>query len=140
MSFDFTDRGKKPVVENIDSWTKDNNNYRTTVWTGEKMQLTLMSIQPGDDIGLEVHHGIDQFLRIESGKGLCQMGPSEDNLDFEVEVEDDFAIMVPADMWHNVINIGDEPLKLYALYAGPDHLPGTVHVTHEDAINDPNEH
>ena len=140
MSFDFSDRGKKPVVENIDSWTKDNNNYRTTVWTGEKMQLTLMSIQPGDDIGLEVHHGIDQFLRIESGKGLCQMGPSEDNLDFEVEVEDDFAIMVPADMWHNVINIGDEPLKLYALYAGPDHLPGTVHVTHEDAINDPNEH
>ncbi|HHX52704.1 MAG TPA: cupin domain-containing protein [Erysipelothrix sp.] len=140
MSFDFTDRGKKPVVENIDSWTQDNNNYRTTVWTGEKMQLTLMSIQPGDDIGLEVHHGIDQFLRIESGKGLCQMGPSEDNLDFEVEVEDDFAIMVPADMWHNVINIGDEPLKLYALYAGPDHLPGTVHVTHEDAINDPNEH
>ena len=140
MSFDFTDRGKKPVVENIDSWTQDNNNYRTTVWTGEKMQLTLMSIQPGDDIGLEVHHGIDQFLRIESGKGLCQMGPSEDNLDFEVEVEDDFAIMVPADMWHNVINIGDEPLKLYALYAGPDHLSGTVHVTHEDAINDPNEH
>ena len=139
MSFDFTDRGKKPVVENIDSWTQDNNNYRTTVWTGEKMQLTLMSIQPGDDIGLEVHHGIDQFLRIESGKGVCQMGPSEDNLDFEVEVEDDFAIMVPADMWHNVINIGDEPLKLYALYAGPDHLPGTVHVNHEDAINDPNE-
>lgn len=140
MTFDFTDRGKQPVVENIEDWTKANENFRTTVWTGEKMQMTLMTIQPGDDIGLEVHHGIDQFLRIESGKGLCQMGPAEDNLDFEKEVEDDFAIFVPADMWHNVTNTGDEPLKLYTLYAGPDHVPGTVHKTHQDAENDPNEH
>ena len=140
MTFDFSDRGKKPVVENIEEWTKANENFRTTVWTGEKMQMTLMTIQPGDDIGLEVHEGIDQFLRIESGKGLCQMGPSEDNLDFEAEVADDFAIFVPANMWHNVTNTGEEPLKLYTLYAGPDHVPGTVHPTHEDAENDPNEH
>lgn len=140
MNFDFTDRGKQPVVENIEEWTLANENYRTTVWTGSKMQMTLMTIQPGDDIGLEVHEGIDQFLRIEAGQGLCKMGPTEDNLNFEQVVSDDDGIFVPADMWHNVINTGDQPLKLYTIYAGPDHLAGTVHPTHEDARNDPNEH
>ena len=140
MSLNFDDRGKQPVVENIEDWTNENKNYRTTVWTGEKMQLTLMSIEPGDDIGLEVHEDVDQFLRVESGQGLCQMAPTKDNLNFEKEVKDDFAILVPAGTWHNVTNTGDEPLKLYTLYAGPDHLPGTVHPTHQDAIDDPNEH
>jgi len=140
VKYDYSDRGKKPVVENIEGMTVDNDNFRTTIWTGEKLQVTVMSIEPGDDIGLEVHEGIDQFLRIEEGTGLCQMGPSEDNLDFEAEVTDDDAIFVPADIWHNVTNTGDVPLKLYTIYAGPDHLPGTVHKTHEDAENDPNEH
>lgn len=138
--FDFSDRGKKPVVENIEEMTLANENYRTTIWTGAKLQATLMTIQPGDDIGLEVHHGIDQFIRIEEGKGLCQMGESEDALTFEEEVGDDFAIFVPADLWHNVTNTGDIPLKLYTIYAGPDHLEGTVHPTHQDALDDPNEH
>lgn len=91
-------------------------------------------------IGLEVHEGIDQFIRIEEGEGLCKMGPSEDDLNFQEKVTDDDAVFVPADMWHNIENIGDKPLKLYTIYAGPDHLEGTVHVTHEDAENDPNEH
>ena len=138
--FDFSDRGKKPVVENIEEMTLANENYRTTIWTGAKLQATLMTIQPGDDIGLEVHHGIDQFIRIEEGKGLCQMGESEDALTFEEEVGDDFAIFVPADLWHNVTNTGDIPLKLYTIYAGPDHLEGTVYPTHQDALDDPNEH
>ena len=99
-----------------------------------------MTIQPGDDIGLEVHEGIDQFLRIEAGEGLCEMGPTEDDLSFQAEVKDGSAIFVPADMWHNVTNTGSEPLKLYTIYAGPDHLEGTVHETHQDAIDDPNEH
>nr|WP_276939584.1 cupin domain-containing protein [Helcococcus sueciensis] len=140
MKYDYSDRGKEPMVVDIEGMTLENENYRTTIWTGEKLQVTVMTIQPGDDIGLEVHHGIDQFLRIEEGEGLCQMGESEDNLTFEEKVKDDFAIFVPADMWHNVINTGDKPLKLYTIYAGPDHLPGTVHPTHEDAENDPNEH
>ena len=140
MKYDYSDRGKKPVVENIEGMTVENENFRTTIWTGEKLQVTVMSIEPGDDIGLEVHEGIDQFLRIEEGTGLCQMGPTEDNLNFESEVKDDDAIFVPADIWHNVTNTGDIPLKLYTIYAGPDHLPGTVHKTHEDAENDPNEH
>lgn len=128
------------MVVDIEGMTLENNNFRTTIWTGEKLQVTVMTIQPGDDIGLEIHHGIDQFLRIEEGKGLCQMRDAEDNLTFEKEVKEDDAIFVPADTWHNVTNTGDKPLKLYTIYAGPDHVPGTVHVKHEDAENDPNEH
>ena len=135
-----TDKSKKPYVVDIEDLTLQNENYRTTIWTGEKLQLTVMTIEPNDDIGLEVHHGIDQFLRIESGQGLCEMGDAEDNLYFKQKVKDDDAILVPADMWHNVTNTGDKPLKLYTIYAGPDHVPGTIHPTHQDAKNDPNEH
>ena len=139
MSIDEKDYGKQPHVVDIEDLTEDNENYRTTIWTGEKLQLTVMSIEPCDDIGLEVHEGIDQFIRIEEGEGLCQMGPTEDNLDFEREVEDDDAVLVPANVWHNITNTGDEPLKLYTIYAGPDHVAGTVHPTHQDAKDDPNE-
>ena len=139
MSLDYSDRGKQPVVADIEVLTLENDNYRTTIWTGDKLQVTVMAIQPGDDIGLEIHHGIDQFLRIESGTGLCKMGPAADNLTFQQPVKDDDAIFVPADTWHNVENTGTEPLKLYTIYAGPDHVKGTVHPTHEDARNDPNE-
>lgn len=139
MGIDEKDYGKQPHVVDIEDLTEDNENYRTTIWTGEKLQLTVMSIEPGDDIGLEVHEGIDQFIRIEEGEGLCQMGPTKDNLDFEREVEDDDAVLVPANVWHNITNTGDEPLKLYTLYAGPDHVAGTVHPTHQDAKDDPNE-
>ncbi len=139
MGIDEKDYGKQPHVVDIEDITEDNENYRTTIWTGEKLQLTVMSIEPGDDIGLEVHEGIDQFIRIEEGEGLCQMGLTEDNLDFEREVEDDDAVLVPANTWHNITNVGDEPLKLYTIYAGPDHVAGTVHPTHQDAKDDPNE-
>lgn len=139
MDIDYKDHGKEPYVIDIEKTTLDNENYRTTIWTGEKLQVTVMTIQPNDDIGLEIHEGIDQFLRIESGQGLCQMGPAEDDLSFEQNVQDDTAIFVPANTWHNVTNTGDEPLKLYTIYAGPDHVEGTVHPTHEDAKNDPNE-
>ena len=135
----FDDKGKKPWVIDIEKETLNNTNFRTTMWTGQKLQMTVMEIPVGGDIGLEVHHGIDQFLRIEAGKGKCQMGETEDNLDFEVLVSDDDAIFVPADYWHNVTNVGDEPLKLYTIYAGPDHIPGTVHATQADAEADPNE-
>lgn len=136
----YDDQGKKPWVIDIEKETLENSNFRTTMWTGSKLQLTVMEIPVGGEIGLEAHAGIDQFLRIEQGVGLCQMGPTEDNLDFSARVSDDDAIFVPADIWHNVTNIGDEPLKLYTIYAGPDHVPGTVHPTAEDAELDPNEH
>lgn len=132
------DQGLKPYVLNMEKATKLNETFRTTMWTGQHLQMTVMAIPVGEDIGLEVHD-VDQFLRIEDGKGRCQMGPAEDDLDFEQEVEDDWAIFVPAGTWHNVTNIGDEPLKLYTIYAPRDHVPGTVHVTKADAENDPNE-
>jgi mannose-6-phosphate isomerase-like protein (cupin superfamily) len=129
---DMPDHGPKPYVVNIEEATLNNENYRSTVWTGEHIQLTVMSIPVGDDIGLEVHPENDQFLRLEQGKGRVQMGKAKDNLDYDKEVEDDWVIFVPAGMWHNVTNIGDEPMKVYAIY-GPAHHPhGTEHPTKAD--------
>ena len=136
----FDDQGKKPYVIDIEKETLDNTNFRTTMWTGEHIQLTVMEIPVGGDSGLEVHEDTDQFLRIEQGKGRCEMGPAKDDLNFVKEVEDDFAIFVPAGAWHNVTNIGEEPLKLYTIYGPADHLPGTVHKTQADAEADPHEH
>lgn len=133
------DRGKEPYVVDIESKTVNNDNFRTTLWTGAHLQLTLMSIPVGGDIGLEVHPKNDQFLRLEKGKGRVQMGPKKSELTFERDVEDDWAILVPAGTWHNVTNIGDVPMKVYALYGPADHVPGTVHKTQEDAENDPEE-
>jgi mannose-6-phosphate isomerase-like protein (cupin superfamily) len=128
-----TDQGPNPFVVDIEAATLTNENYRTTLWTGAHLQMTVMCIEPGHDIGLEVHEDRDQFLRIEQGKGRVQMGPTEDDLPFDREVEDDWVILVPAGSWHNVTNIGDEDLKLYALYAPPEHPHGAVHVTKAEA-------
>ena len=136
----MTDHGKQPFVLNIEETTETNTFFRDTLWTGEHLQLTVMSIAVGGDIGLEVHQENDQFLRVEGGHGKCEMGPSADDLSQSWEVKDGDAILVPAGVWHNVTNIGDEPLQVYALYGPSDHLPGTRHVTQEDAENDPHEH
>lgn len=93
------------------------------------MQLTLMSIPVGEDIGLEVHPNVDQFLRIEDGQGLVQMGDSKEHLYLKQPVFDDFAIIIPAGAWHNLTNTGDRPLKLYSIYAPPNHPWGTVQET-----------
>ena len=127
------DYGPNPFVINIDDATDKNNTFRTTLWTGDHLQVTLMSIDVGDDIGLEVHEAGDQFIRIEEGQALVKMGNSKDNLDFEKMISDDYAIMIPAGTWHNIINTGNEPLKLYAIYAPPEHPPSTVHLTKADA-------
>lgn len=130
------DQGPHPFALNIEAATIDNARYRATLWTGKFLQMTVMSIEPGHDIGLEVHEDHDQFLRIESGKGRVQMGPAKDNLNFDRVVEDDWAILVPAGSWHNVTNIGEEPLKLYSLYGPPEHKHGTVHETKAEADAD----
>ena len=127
------DYGPQPYVVDINKATKQNNNYRTTLWTGNHLQLTLMSIKVGGDIGVEVHPVIDQFIRIEEGQGIAQMGPSKNNLNFQRNVYDGFAIFVPAGTWHNVVNTGNKPLKLYSIYAPPQHPHGTVHATKEIA-------
>ena len=128
-----TDYGPEPFVINIEEATKQNNNFRTAIWTGNHLQVTLMSIKVGEDIGLEIHPNVDQFLRVEQGQGLVRMGRRKDMLDFQAYVRDGFAIMVPAGTWHNVINTGNIPLKLYSIYAPPQHPHGTVHVTKADA-------
>lgn len=134
------DKGPSPYVVNIEELTTANNNFRTAAWTGKNLQTTLMSIQPGDDIGLEVHQDHDQFLRIEEGIGFVQMGDTVDNLDFEANAEDDFAIFVPAGKWHNITNTGSSPLKLYSIYAPVEHPHGTVHATKTDAEADEHHH
>lgn len=127
------DYGPNPFVINIENATDQNNNFRTALWTGTDLQVTLMSIDIGDDIGLEVHETGDQFIRIEEGQGLVKMGDSKDKLDFQKMVYEDYAIMIPAGKWHNIINIGNKPLKLYAVYAPPQHPHDTVHQTKSDA-------
>ncbi|WP_243577925.1 cupin domain-containing protein [Clostridium minihomine] len=127
------DCGPDPLVINIAKATKDNKNYRTTLWTGKYLQLTLMNIKPGKSIGLEVHPHLDQFIRIEQGTGLVKMGDSKDKLNFQKPVQEGYAIVIPAGKWHNLINTGKQPLKLYSVYAPPQHARGTVHETREIA-------
>lgn len=123
------DYGPEPFVVNITEATKQNNTFRTALWTGNHLQLTLMSVEVGESIGLEVHPNTDQFIRIEEGQGLVNMGDRKDMLDFQEKVYDDFAIIIPAGKWHNIINTGKKPLKLYSIYAPPQHPKGTVHET-----------
>jgi len=132
-SVPITDFGSEPFVTDIVKATSNNNTFRTALWTGKHLQLTLMSIPVGCDIGLEVHPDVDQFLRIEEGQGLTQMGKSKDNLCFKQLVYDDSAIFIPAGTWHNITNTGCKPLKLYSIYAPPNHPHGTVHQTKTEA-------
>ena len=124
-----TDYGPDPFVVDITKATVHNNTFRTALWTGDHLQLTLMSIPVGEDIGLEAHPDVDQFIRIEEGQGLVQMGNSRDNLYLRQPVFDDYAIVIPAGTWHNLTNTGNKPLKLYSIYAPPNHPWGTIHRT-----------
>jgi mannose-6-phosphate isomerase-like protein (cupin superfamily) len=128
------DQGPNPFVTDIEELTVNNTNFRTAQWTGTYLQLTTMSIEVGGEVGLEVHEDTDQFLRVEQGKAKVVMGPSEEVQDKEWVAEDDWAIFVPAGTWHNIINIGDEPLKLYSIYAPSHHALGTVHETYKIAM------
>lgn len=129
----LTDYGPNPFAFNIEEATKINNTFRTAIWTGEHLQVTLMSIKVGEDIGLEIHPDVDQFLRIEDGQGLILIGDTKDRVDFKKLVYDGCAIMIPAGKWHNLINTGNTALKLHSIYSPPQHPYGTVHETKEIA-------
>lgn len=133
MQPNVVDYGPNPYVTNINRATLNNNNYRRVLWTGQHLQSTLMSIPPGGEIGLEVHPGTDQFLRVESGFGMAMMGPAQNNLNYRQQVRNDSAIFVPAGTWHNVVNTGRVALKLYSIYAPPHHPHGTVQKTKAQA-------
>ena len=132
----ITDYGPEPLVVNIDCLTKRNPYYRSTVWTGSHLQVTLMSIPVHGDIGLEMHPDVDQFIRIESGYGMVMMGKSKTLLNDQQNINGNSAVIIPAGTWHNVVNVGWTPLKLYSVYAPPQHPRGTVHKTKEDAEAD----
>ena len=121
-------------VGDIERATLDNQTFRTVLHTGDRLQLTVMRLGPGEDIGRERHPDTDQFLRIESGTGRVEFGRGEDAVDEAHDVEDDWAVVVPAGVWHNVVNTGDGDLTLYSLYAPPEHPDGTVHRTKADAM------
>lgn len=132
---EIIDHGPDPFVANIEEETLANSNYRTTLWTGKNLQVTLMTIQSGHDIGLEVHNTTDQFLRIEEGEATVYLGDSKENLK-SWKANNDDAVIVPAGTWHNLVNSGDTPLKVYSIYAPPQHPHGTVHITKEQADAD----
>ena len=120
-------------VGNVEEATLENTNFRTVLFTGANIQLTVMRLAPGEEIGVEMHDHLDQFLRIEQGSGRVTFGPSAEQVDEEHDVQDDWAVVVPGGTWHNVVNIGSGDLKLYSLYAPPEHPDGTVHRTKEEA-------
>lgn len=131
-NFDFKDHGGEPFVVDIEDYTKENTNFRTTVWTGSSLQMTLMSIPVGGDIGAEIHDDIEQFVRIESGKGEVYIGDTEETMQLYAVVGDDDIIMIPRGKWHNIKNTGDKPMKLYSLYSPAEHAKGAIHVTMEE--------
>ncbi len=137
---DLEDMGESPWVLDIEEATVDNDYYRIARWTGEYMQMVLMSLRPGEIIDLEVHEDHDQFIRIEQGEARVLMGESEDNLYFDETVSDDWAIFIPAGYWHQVINTGNNDLKLYTIYAPSEHPAGIIHETYEEAEEYSHEH
>ncbi len=118
---------QKGFVTNIEKATVENNSFRQVLYTAQNSQLVVMSLLPHEDIGEETHE-LDQFIRIESGRGKAML----DNI--EHVIEDDYAIVIPAGTKHNIINTGDTPMKLYTVYSPPEHQDGIVHKTKQDAI------
>lgn len=117
----------KGYKDNIEKQTEENTDFRRVLYTGHNIQLVLMSIEPGDEIGAEVHDDRDQFFRIEAGEGEITI---DDNV-YRVKADD--AVIVPQGSRHNVKSVGAEPLKLYTIYGPPEHIDGTVHKTSADA-------
>ena len=117
----------KGFVDDIEELTEANDDFRRVLYTGKKLQLVLMALQPGEEIGEGVHADRDQFFRVEKGKGEIVIDG------VTTKIKSDIAMIVPAGARHNVRNTGDKKLRLYTLYAPPEHLDGTVHATKADA-------
>lgn len=125
----ISDYGPDPFVAKVEQLTMMNTYYRTALWTGEHLQMTLMQINPGEDIGLEAHRDHDQYLMVVSGYAHVVMGKTESQLTYRKNVQPGYGIFVPAGTWHNLVNTGNRPLKLFSIYAPPQHPRGTVHQT-----------
>lgn len=119
----------KGYVVNIEDETKQNDNFRKVLYTATKSQLVVMSLNPGEEIGMEVHD-LDQFIRVEDGSGTVVLDGVEH------AIEDDWAVVIPAGTNHNVINTGEGKMKLYTIYSPPEHRMDVVHATKEQAMAD----
>lgn len=127
------DHGPAPYVFSVERAAMQNRNFRTTVWTGECMQMTLMFIEPCGEIGLEIHPETDQYIRVEQGSAIVQMGRCRQQLDFRKSVSCGDAIFVPAGTWHNIVNTGRGNLMVSSVYVPPHHPRGTIHRTKAEA-------
>lgn len=127
------DCGPNPTVVDISRAAGGNPHFRTALWTGRHLQVTLMSIPVGGEIGLEMHGNTDQFLRIDQGTGIVRFGKNQCDVKDVQRVGCQDAVIIPAGTWHNIVNCGNVPLKLYSVYAPPHHPFGTVNKTKEDA-------
>lgn len=129
----MSDRGPEPFAVNLICAAQKNQNFRTALWTGCHLQLTLMCIPVCGEVGLEQHTDTDQLIRVESGRALVCMGACKEKLDVRRCLNSGDAVLLPAGTWHNICNAGNIPLKLSSLYAPPHHPRGTVHRTRAEA-------
>jgi len=121
-------------VDNIETLTKENTNFRKVLFTGKHTQLVVMSLKPGEEIGLETHNHVDQFFRVDKGNGEVIIDGKTS------QITDGFAVIVPAGSEHNIVNTGETDLQLYTLYSPPNHPDGTIHKTYQEAMDAEDEH
>ena len=131
--YGIADKGAEPYVENMELVAAYNTNFRTAIWTGCHLQMTLMSIPACGEIGQEIHQDTDQYIRVEQGYAVVSMGANKNRMDVVQNMRRGDAVFVPAGTWHNIVNAGRMPLNLSSIYAPPHHPKGTVHRTKEDA-------
>ena len=127
------DYGPEPWVTNVERQSSQNQNFRTAIWTGCRLQMTLMCIPTCKEIGKECHPDTDQVLRVEMGRAVVLMGTCENRWDMRQNISRGDVVFVPAGTWHNIMNTGRCPLKLTSVYAPPNHPRGTVHRTKAEA-------
>ena len=121
---------KNPYHSNIEKDSLENSAFRKVVYTSQFLQVVLMTLLPGEDIGTEIHEHVDQFFRIESGSGIAKIEGKE------YDLADGISVVVPAGSEHNLINTGDVPMHLYTIYTPPNHIDGRLHQTKADAMAD----
>ncbi len=122
--------------ENIEKLTLDNTNYRHVLYTGKHIQLVVMSLNPKEEIDLEIHSHTDQFIRIEKGTGIATINEKDEKQKKEYKLIDGISIIIPANTWHRITNTSDtEQLKLYTLYAPPEHESNKLQITKSQESN-----